>query len=142
MVHILAARRTCQYAAGQGFHSQRPYSIMGLSSRTVFFLPHHIIYTLPCVPLRAASPFCLTFVYNCLPRLLYVALRTPHTIPTSCSRAIPRQITGLLSYFVVYCSLTTIAVCIVNRLHPPIVHIYALVVPLIMSHHIHCQSVG
>jgi hypothetical protein len=70
MVHILAARRTCQYAAGQGFHSQRPYSIMGLSSRTVFFSPppHYIHFTL--CPSSCRKPVLLDFCLQLSPEVV------------------------------------------------------------------------
>jgi hypothetical protein len=138
MVHILAARGSCQYAAGHGFHS--PALVLLWDILLAVFFPYNIICILPCVPPHCVSPFTpqaffgLNFC-SLQPSSGVVICSPSHTtkysrIVQSCYSSLDHRLT--LVFRRVLCS-RPFAVCIVNRLHTPIVHTYALVVPLIMS---------
>jgi hypothetical protein len=137
MVRILAARRSRPYAAGHGFHSLCPYSILGhFISHSLF--SHHIICILPRVsPFALQALFGLTFCPYNRPTEVVICSPSHNThysrIVQSCYSSPDRRLT--LAFRCVLCSphdhlrfISSIACTL------PL-HTYASVLLLIMSHH-------
>jgi len=133
MVHILAARRSYQYAAGHSFHPPCPFSIMGHSSRTVFFstTSYALVSSFTLRASLHTTSLFLAWVFAPHNRLPEVVICSPShptkysPIVQSCYSSPDHRLT--LVFCRVLCSRPFTA-RIVNHLHTPIVHTYALVV--------------